>query len=296
MGRRGGRASLRPSIASAGPGAELAKVAAIAERPTLDRREGRRVFGLDTATYDTARPGRADGVYAVLRERCGLQAGTRVVEVGPGTGQVTRRLLEIGAEVVAVEPDPRLAAFMRERLGDRIALLEHTLEDAELAKRAFDLAVAASSFHWVDESAGLAALRGALRPGGWIAIWWTSFGDETRSDPFLDAVQPLFEDVPHSPSAGLEGRPSFARDAENRLAALGAAGFDRPRHDDFRWSHVWDSAGIRGLYSTFSPIIALEPDRRAWLLDAVERIAREDFGNRVEKPLVTSLYTARSPA
>jgi SAM-dependent methyltransferase len=219
-----------------------------------------------------------------------------VVEVGPGTGQVTRRLLDIGAEVVAVEPDARLADFLRERLGDQVELVGHTLEDAVLEAGAFDLAVAASSFHWVDESAGLAALRGALRPGGWIAIWWTSFGDETRPDPFMDAVQPLFEDVPHSPSAGLEGRPSFGRDAESRLAALAAAAFERPAHDDFRWSHVWDSAGIRGLYSTFSPIIALEPDRRARLLDAVERIARENFGNRVEKPLVTSLYTARNPA
>jgi SAM-dependent methyltransferase len=219
-----------------------------------------------------------------------------VVEVGPGTGQATRRLLEIGAEVVAVEPDALLAGFLRERLGDQVELVEHTLEEAELNAHAFDLAVAASSFHWVDEAVGLASLRGALRPGGWVAIWWTSFGDETRPDPFIDAVQPLFEDVPHSPSAGVEGRPSFGRDAQCRLAALAAAGFGLAAHAEFRWSHTWDSTGIRGLYSTFSPVIALEPDRRTQLLDAVERIARKDFGNRVDRPLVTSLYTAENPA
>ena len=219
-----------------------------------------------------------------------------MVEVGPGTGQVTRRLLGVGAEVVAVEPDARLAEFLRERLGDQVELVEHTLEHAELEASAFDLAVAASSFHWVDEAAGLASLRGALRPGGWIAIWWTSFGDETQPDPFMDAVDPLFENVPHSPSAGLEGRPSFGRDAERRLAALAAAAFDRPTHDEFRWSHVWDSAGIRDLYATFSPMIALEPEPRKRLLKEVERVAREDFGDRVEKPLVTSLYTARNRA
>jgi hypothetical protein len=59
---------------------------------------------------------------------------------------------------------------------------------------------------------------------------------------------------------------------------------------------VWDDTGIRGLYATFSPIIALEVEARTGLLDAVERIARDNFGNRVERPLVTSLYTARSPA
>jgi SAM-dependent methyltransferase len=208
---------------------------------------------------------------------------------------VTRRLLEIGAEVVAVEPDARLADFLREKLGTQLELVNQTLEQAELDASAFDLAVAASSFHWVDEAAGLASLRGALRRGGWIAIWWTSFGDETRSDLFRDAMDPFFEDVPHSPSAGLEGRPSFGRDAERRLAALTTAGFAQAAHDEFRWSHTWDSTGIRGLYSTFSPVIALEADRRRRLLDAVECIARDNFGDRVERPLVTSLYTAQNP-
>lgn len=235
-------------------------------------------------------------MYEVLRARCGLEVGAHVLEVGPGTGQVTRRLLDLGADVVAVEPDALLAAFLRERLGDRVALVHDALEDAELDASAFDLAVAGSSFHWVDEAAGLGALRRALRPGRWIAIWWTSFGDETRPDPFRDAVDHLFEEVPHSPSAGLEGRPSFGRDAERRLAALGTAGFARPARDEFRWSRAWDSRGIRGLYSTFSPVIALDPDRRTRMLDAVERIARDDFGDRVERPLVTSLYTAENPA
>lgn len=208
---------------------------------------------------------------------------------------MTRRLLELGADVLAVEPDPRLAAFLRERLGARIALVEEALEDADLEPDAFDLAVAASSFHWVDEMTGLERLRRALRREGWIAIWWTSFGDETRPDPFMEAVQPLFDDVPHSPSAGREGRPSFARDVERRLAALAEACCDDAAEDEFRWSRTWNAAGIRDLYSTFSPIISLEPDRRTRLLDRVERIAREDFGDRVSRPLVTSLFTARKP-
>ena len=56
---------------------------------------------------------------------------------------------------------------------------------------------------------------------------------------------------------------------------------------------MWDSAGIRGLHATFSPIIALGQEHRKRLLDAVEHVAREEFGDRVEKPLVASLYTAR---
>lgn len=55
-----------------------------------------------------------------------LQPGERVVEIGPGLGVLTRRLLATGASVTAVEVDPRLAAWLRRELGDlpRFDLIE----------------------------------------------------------------------------------------------------------------------------------------------------------------------------
>jgi hypothetical protein len=109
-------------------------------------------------------------------------------------------------------------------------------------------------------------------------------------------VDPLFEDIPHGPSAPVqEGRPSFPLDAEHRLAALTRAGFEELTHDVGRWKREWDAAGIRALYSTFSPISSLDPERRTQFLDSVARVAELEFGGHVETPLVTSLYTARRP-
>jgi SAM-dependent methyltransferase len=266
-------------------------------RPRLDKSVGRRFFGESPETYEAARPGHADEVYDTLRERCGVRSGSAVLEIGPGTGQATRRLLELGANpLVAVEPDPALAGYLRAALGERVEVRETPFEDAVLEPGSYDLTAAASSFHWLEEDEALTRFMAALRPGGWVAIWWTSYGDETRSDPFRAAVDPLFEGVPDGPCQPAEkGRPSFGRDAERRLEAIAAAGFADAQHDDVGWSHTWDARGMRNLYSTFSPISALEPERRAEFLDAVERIAADDFGGRVEKPLITSLYTARKP-
>jgi SAM-dependent methyltransferase len=266
-------------------------------RPRLDRSVGRSFFGSDPATYDAARPGHADGVYDVLRDRCELRPGTPTLEIGPGTGQATRLLLELGADpLVAVEPDPALSDYLRATLGDRVDLRPTTLEDAQLDASSFRLSVAASSFHWVEEDAALAKLRDALQPGGWVAIWWTSYGNEAVSDRFRLAVDPLLEDLPHSPSGASEGRPSFGRDAQQRLAALAEADFEQLGHEELHWSHEWDAQGLRGLFSTFSPLSALEPERREELLDSVARIADTDFGGRVERELITSLYTARKPS
>ena len=260
----------------------------------IERGEGRRLFGLDTAAYEGGRPGHADEVYDVLRERCGLGAGTKVLEVGPGTGQATQRLLELGAdELVGIEPDHALADLLRERFGDRVEIRGSTLEEAEL-EGDFDLAAAASSFHWVDEDVGLAKIASALRPGGWIALWWTGFGDGNRADAFRELTDPLTEDLPRGPAEVKDRRP-FAHDAENRIGALERAGFADILPCRVEWWHTWDTDGIRSLYGSFSPVLSLDPDRRRAFLDSIAEIAERDFGGRVTKPVVTALYTAWKP-
>jgi SAM-dependent methyltransferase len=254
------------------------------------------VFGLDPASYDAGRPGHPDRVYEVLVERCGLAPGSRVLEIGPGTGQVTFRLLALGADVVAVEPDPELAAFLRKRASPQVELIRHSLEEADLPSEAFDHAVAASSFHWVDEEVGLARLYAALRPDGWIALWWTLFGVPDEPDAFITATSPLLDDVEASPSAGVDGGPPFALDVDTRRRALDHAGFHDVRHETFRWIAAWDTAGIRALYGSFSPIARLDDERRSRILDALAGVAEQEFGGRVTRTLLTSLYTARKPS
>jgi len=260
--------------------------------------EGRHLFGLDPAAYELGRPGHPDRVYEVLAEGCGLGACTHVLEVGPGTGQATRKLLEGGASpVVALEPDSALAAYLRQSFGEQVDVREVTLEDAELEANAFDLAVAASSFHWVDEARGLELVRSALRPGGWWAMWWTLFGVPGKPDAFITATSPLLDGLDASPSSGKEGRSApVALDTEAWFAALAEVGLRGTAHEVVSWSASWDTAGIRALYGTFSPISRLEAERRDEILDAIAHIAEHEFGGHVDRALLTSIYTAQKPA
>jgi hypothetical protein len=79
----------------------------------------RGLFTSDVATYAVGRPGYPDRVYELLRQRCGLGAGTRVLEMGPGTGQATGRLLDLGADVTVIELGPELADHLRRRFDGR---------------------------------------------------------------------------------------------------------------------------------------------------------------------------------
>jgi SAM-dependent methyltransferase len=266
----------------------------------IPREDGRRLFGLDPAGYDAARPGHPDRVYEVLVERCGLADGARLLEIGPGTGQATRRLLALGADVTAIEPDPMLVDYLGSAAPGRLTIRHATLEEVELPREAFEVAVGASSFHWVDETMGLATVFDALRPGGWIALWWTLFGPDP--DGFQEAVAGSVDTVcaahgvelERSPTMRGDDAPRFGLDVDARRAALAEAGYERCDHELVAWTHTWDSAGIRALYGSFSPQLRLPPETRAAVLDAVSAIA-EQFGGRIVLQLSTSLYTARRP-
>jgi hypothetical protein len=60
---------------------------------------------------------------------------------------------------------------------------------APLPHDRFDLAVAATAFHWVDQGAGIPKLGRIIRPGRWAAVWWTIFDDPDRQDAFRDALR-----------------------------------------------------------------------------------------------------------
>ncbi len=84
---------------------------------TLARSFGRQAFGLSPENYQLARPPYPPVVWDVLRQRAGLRSGISILEIGAGTGLATEHLLEQEPQrLLAVEPDRRLAEFLRARL------------------------------------------------------------------------------------------------------------------------------------------------------------------------------------
>ena len=259
---------------------------------SITQEDGRSAFGADAANYDSARPEYPAWVYDELRAQCGLAPGAQVFEVGPGTGLATRHLVAAGAEVTAIEPDERLAKVLKGRSPD-VTVINSVFEAAVLPLSAFDLGASATAFHWVDQHAGLRKAAALLKPGGWWAMWWNVFGDLAREDAFHDATVHLLQGGT-SPSHPPTFKHPFAVDREARLADLNESGLFTDI--DVRmenWTLVLNPAQTRALYATYSQFAPLEPQERERILDALAEIAATQFNGRVERNMVTSLYTAR---
>jgi ubiquinone/menaquinone biosynthesis C-methylase UbiE len=137
------------------------------DRPELHRLA--RSFGPVAEAYDRGRPGfPADAA----RWLVGRDAAT-VLELGAGTGKLTRALVDLGHDVHASDPDPDMLGILQRHL-PAVPTSECGAEEIPLADRSVDVVVAGQSFHWFDHERALPEIARVLKPGGALAVAWNN--------------------------------------------------------------------------------------------------------------------------
>lgn len=151
-------------------------------------------FDRAVEAYERARPRYPSALFDILAEAGQLRAGSRVLEIGPGTGQATRDLAARGCSIVAVERGAALAERARNELAGfpNVEVVTAAFEDWPLPTEAFDCVLAATSFHWLDPAVRVTKSAAALRPGGVLATIATiHIAGGTQA--FFEASQACYE-------------------------------------------------------------------------------------------------------
>lgn len=247
------------------------------DAPSDERR--RLSFGASAAQYDRYRPSYPSEalVWAVGPTPC------QVVDLGAGTGLMTRRLLSLGHEVTAVEPDEGMLAQLRTTVPAEVPTLLASAERLPLPDASQDAVVVGQAFHWFDPEKALPEIARVLRPGGHLGLVWNIRDDDHA---WVAEVSRLV--------GRLDAR-SGTRDAT--LPDLTSTFVD-VQQARFYWEQELGVDDLVGLVSTFS-YVALSPQRDE-ILDGVRRVALEhpDLAGRERfaMPYDTVVYRARRPA
>jgi SAM-dependent methyltransferase len=198
-------------------------------------------FGAVAQVYDSHRPRYPDQMIDDLL----VPSPQTALDVGAGTGIASEQLLAKGVNVLAVEPDPRMADVARDK-GIRIEI--GTFESWDAAERRFDLVVFGSSFHWVNPDIALPKVHGLLNTGGCLALMWNRMfpTHPTQSDlaeiyrDYMDPGSSVF-------GSSTSDRVDTERRTEQMSASITASGFTveertYPRHAHYSTQQWLDLA------------------------------------------------------
>ena len=156
-----------------------------------------RGFGSDSSasTYELNRPSYPPDAIDWLVDRLGLGPGRTVVDLGAGTGKLTRLLVPTGARVVAVEPLDAMRAELEVAVPEAEAL-SGTAEAMPLPDDSVDAVVVAQAFHWFRPVEALAELARVVRPGGGLSLIWNHWDGR---DPWVAELLRLIDWHRHKP-------------------------------------------------------------------------------------------------
>ncbi|MGH9247069.1 MAG: class I SAM-dependent methyltransferase [Acidimicrobiales bacterium] len=237
-------------------------------------------FGRVADDYERGRPGYPSEVGDILADELAIGASSRVCDLAAATGKFTRLLVDLGADVVAVEPVAEMRAQLATVVPD-LEVLAGTAEVIPLADGSADAVTVAQAFHWFDAGQALDEIHRVLRPGGGLALIW-NMRDE--SEPWVAEMSRLT----HWHDRRIPGYQT----TDWKAVLAGHAGFTPVQRRHVSWAQPMTRDLLAARVRSISYVATSEPDQRQRYVDDVLGLA-EDFDEPFPLPYVTVVHWCR---
>jgi SAM-dependent methyltransferase len=211
-------------------------------------------FGAAADAYERARPSYPEAAVDWI-----LPSGARrVLDLGAGTGKLTRHLVARGLDVIAVEPSEGMRAQLSRGLPD-VPVFAGSAEAIPLDDASVDLVVCGQAWHWFDPARAVPEVARVLKPGGQLGLVWNI---RDRRDAWMDAF------------SGLEPEHDNSED-DSENPRVGAP-FGPVERFDLPWRQSTTADALIDLLASRSYVIVLPQDERAALMARVRRFLETD--------------------
>lgn len=229
--------------------------------------------------YERVRPAYPHESVDWLARRLGIDAGSTVLDLGAGTGKLTRAFVRRAGRVIAVEPGPEMLAQLRRAVPEAEALLG-AAEAIPLPDDSVDAVVCGQSFHWFRTDEALGEMSRVLRPGRGIGLIWNA---RDPGDPLQQEITALLE--PFVPT----GRPPV----HAAVSAFVGRTFSEVKKHAVAWEHELDGDGLADRVLSIS-FVAAAPEPRRRELEKALRALVDARGGAVAFRYVTEVFVTFS--
>jgi SAM-dependent methyltransferase len=261
-----------------------------------ERNRLRTIFDEAALLYDEVRPGYPEELFDDVVTLSGIPFEGRLLEIGCGTGQATVPFARRGYRILCIELGENMAALARRnlRLYPQAEVRTGAFEEWPLQRGAFDLAISATAFHWLDKAIAYPKVAAALVPGGAISLFWNEHVHSDASEDFFEAAQKIYErEAPEivgpEDYKGLP-RPDEVPDRTGEIQNTGLFGEVITR--SYQWDVPYDAETYLRVLNTYSGHRSLPADTRERLFRGIADLIDTEYGGRIVKGYLTTLYVA----
>jgi ubiquinone/menaquinone biosynthesis C-methylase UbiE len=230
--------------------------------------------------YERARPDYPAEAIDRLIQDLEISRAARVLDLGAGTGKLTRMLVPTGARLVALDPVEAMRRTLAEMVPG-LPVVGGTAEAMPFRAEVFDAVVAAQAFHWFRGEEALQEVHRVLKPAGRLGLLW-NLRDE--SEPWVARLTEIIDRY--------ESGAPRERTGEWRRAFSASSSFGTLHQLRFRHEQRLDRQSLLDRVASMSFIAILPPGRHRQVLDEVRALAEEhaDENGELVMPYHTEVY------
>jgi ubiquinone/menaquinone biosynthesis C-methylase UbiE len=241
--------------------------------------------------YNEARPGYPDELFSALIDVTNLHRGSKLLEIGPGTGQATKPLAKKGFDITAIELGRSLAEVAKYELRDydNVQIVTGSFEEIKLPTTSFDLVFAATSFHWIEPSLKYLKTREALKSKGHLAIIHTNHVSDEKGDTFFNASQPIYDRYDFTDK---HRKPELPKSKDLKANDIDESLFRLIHFQLFPVIVTYSAKNFVRLLGTYSNHLAAGKKTQQAFFDEIEGFIDHKFQGKIDKHFSMSLTIA----
>lgn len=243
--------------------------------------------------YHSIRPRYPMALFDTLIKMAQLQDSSKLLEIGPGTGQATEFLAKHGFSLQAIELGQKLSQFAQREFKKykNVEIINGAFEEIELLPNNYDLVFAATAFHWIKPEVKYTKTHKILNSSGNLAIIETHNMSDSRDDSFFFASQPIYKK-----HCGKDCYDSgFRLKAISELSAYNVdeSFFKVVCFNVFPLVVKYSANDYLRLLNTYSDVISMEIGKRNMFLNDIRNLIEKEFNGHIVKHYGMSLTLAR---